>query len=130
MFRETPLNGLCVVWYEAEPKRDGLLALYSIHKTGIYLYTTTDRKPMYVGRAEDLEKRFQEHLSDNEPNKELLNFLRTQPARLYYAIEEDEDFRSGMELFLFNYLCPWFNDNTPSAKREISVNLPDGVTSL
>ena len=127
MFRETPINGLCVVWHETEPKQDGLLALYSIHKPGIYLYTTMDRKPMYVGRAEDLEKRFKEHLSDNEPNKELLNFLRTKPARLYYAIEEDEEFRSGMELFLFNYLTPLFNDNTPSAVEEIPVRLPEGI---
>lgn len=130
MFRETPINFLCVSWQETKVERDGLASLFPVHKPGIYLYTTMDRKPMYVGRAEDLEKRFQEHLSDNEPNKELLNFLRTQTARLYYAIEEDEDFRSGMELFLFNYLSPCFNDNTPSAKREISVNPPDGVSHI
>lgn len=118
-------------WQQTDALRQSVdSTLYPIRQAGVYLYTTIDKRPIYVGRAEDLEKRFNEHLSDNEPNKDLLNFLHTKPARLYYAIEEDEDFRSGIELFLFNYLCPLFNDQTPSATKEISVNLPDVVTGL
>ena len=118
-------------WQQTDPLRQSAASvLYPIHQAGVYLYTTIDKKPIYVGQAEDLEKRFNEHLSDNEPNKSLLNFLRTQPACLYYAVEENEDYKNGMELFLFNYLSPLFNNQTPSAKREISVNLPDRVTGL
>lgn len=115
-------------WQQTSVNRQSAVsALYPINESGVYLYTTIDNKPVYVGRAEDLEKRFKEHLSDNEPNKELLDFLRTKPAQLYYAIEENEQLREGIELFLFNYLSPRFNDNTPSAEKEIPANFPEGV---
>ena len=101
--------------------------LYPIHKAGIYLYTTLSGKPIYVGKAEDLEKRFSEHLSDNENNKELLQFLRTQPAVLYYLEVEREEDRQGIELYLFSQLQPQYNNITPSAQRIVAVDLPAEV---
>ena len=61
-----------VNWQETDVNRQSdISALYPINEPGVYLYTTMDNKPVYVGRAGNLEKRFKEHLSDNEPNKEL-----------------------------------------------------------
>ena len=118
-------------WQETEVSRQSISSvLFPIHEPGVYLYTTMDNNPIYVGRAEDLEKRFKEHLSDNEQNKQLLTFLRTYPARLYYAVEKQEGVRAGIELFLFNELSPRFNDMTPPSKEEIPVSFPDGIITL
>ena len=101
--------------------------VYPVHKAGVYLYTTFSGEPMYVGKASDLEDRFADHLSDQEANKELSKFLHTGTARLYYAEIAEEEKRAGIELYLFSLLKPRYNNNTPSAKYTIAVNLPEKV---
>ena len=127
MISKTPNNIQVVEWQETTAKHDTEKAFYPIHQPGVYLYTTMDRRPLYVGRAENLEDRFDEHLSDNESNKDLKYHIHNQPLRLYYAIIPEENFRAGIEKFLFYYLVPAFNKNTPDASQEIAVNLPEGV---
>lgn len=127
MYRETPINAICLDWQESTARSTFERACYPVHKAGVYLYTTINKYPLYVGRTEDLEKRFEEHLSDTEPNKDLWYHLNNQYTRLYYAELPEENLREGVELFLFNYLSPAFNKKTPDAIKEISVNLPDGV---
>ena len=79
-FSKTPNNIQVVEWQETTAKHDTEKAFYPIHQPGVYLYTTMDRRPLYVGRAENLEDRFDEHLSDNESNKDLKYYIH----KLYY----------------------------------------------
>ena len=109
-----------ITWEETKDALRSSFAskMYPVHKAGVYLYTTFSGEPMYVGKASDLEDRFADHLSDQEMNKELAKFLHTGTAKLYYA---------EVELYLFSLLKPRYNNNTPSAKHSIVVNLPEKV---
>ena len=118
-----------ITWEETEDALRSSFAskVYPVHKAGVYLYTTFSGEPMYVGKASDLEDRFADHLSKQEMNKELAKFLHTGTAKLYYAEVSEEEKRAGIELYLFSLLKPRYNNNTPSAKHSIVVNLPEKV---
>lgn len=89
---------------------------------GIYVVTDMNGKVYYVGQANDLQRRFCEHLCDSEPNTGLKNFIRRNMAKVFWVGFSNKDDRNGVELFLFNKLSPALNDAVPCGKVPIPVS--------
>ena len=88
---------------------------------GIYVVTNADRKICYVGQANDLQRRFCEHLYDSEPNLGLKRFIRQNTAMFYWTNVAKQEYRDGIELFIYNKVSPVLNDAVPCGKYPIDV---------
>ena len=89
---------------------------------GIYVITDMMGKIYYVGQANDLQRRFCEHLYDSEPNTGLKNFIRRNMAKFYWVEFSSKDDRNGVELFLFKKFSPTLNDAVPCGSVPIPVS--------
>lgn len=111
-------------WSSTYSNRD-LPFIGNINSGGVYVYLDTSlNKIIYVGKTEDLDRRLQEHWSDNEPNIKLKQYLHDYPTKVLYKKEDSDTRCSGMELYLYNYYKPVCNDRVPTASQEIAVSLP------
>ena len=70
----------------------------------------------YVGMAENLKHVYSEHLSDNEPNEKLKNFLKEKKAFFRYVTSDAEHTRKDLEKGLYFKHKHSFNtlDNPPA----------------
>lgn len=64
----------------------------------------------YVGRTDDLRRRFGEHLQDNEPNKELKKFLNEKKTYFRFIKTKDETISKDIEKGLYEKYNHTFND--------------------
>jgi excinuclease UvrABC nuclease subunit len=87
---------------------------YIPNQGGIYIILRDDGVPgrytnIYVGKADDLHRRFLEHLSSVEPNINLRNnLLSTNPFYFRYFISNSENERTRIESELLRdktWLC-------------------------
>lgn len=102
--------------------KSGLYILCSKLKNGKY-------KAFYVGQAINLKQRLIQHLSTNEENIELKEYLKNNYYFLvYYTEETNGNNRDQIEYSLYKKLNPKFNQITPPNKKEIiSINIPDNI---
>ncbi len=83
---------------------------------GVYVITDSFCNVKYIGQANDLKRRFVEHLSSNEPNTDLKRFLANNPGNLFHYCVINNQFERNIaerELY-FKYLPP-FNSQIPAA---------------
>ena len=75
----------------------------------------------YVGMAENLRQVYSEHLSDNEPNEKLKNFLKEKKAFFRYVTSDAEPTRKDLEKGLYFKHKHSFNtlDNPPQVQASI-----------
>ena len=84
---------------------------------GVYKVLRNDREPgkynrIYVGKAEDLRRRFLEHLSVSEPNKILSGNLYNHECYFRFMLLSREEDRTKMEQNLLAEFVPECNKNT------------------
>lgn len=75
----------------------------------------------YVGRAEDIKQRLNQHLS-NEENVCIKNYLDRKECSFRYAEITKEDIRKAAERQLYNYYEPFCNEQRPEGEMNISIN--------
>ena len=110
-------------WTATSSNRD--FVINSINSGGIYAYIDTfENKVIYVGRTDNLDRRLQEHWSDNEPNRMLRNYLHNYQTKVLYKKEDSQTKCAGMELYLYKRYQPVCNDRVPDATEEIAIPLP------
>jgi len=99
--------------------------------SGVYVISTKQKcdgkyEAKYVGQADDLRKRANEHWSDSEANEELKNHISKGDNMKYsYAKVSSSSDRDGLELYLYNFYNPIYNKNKPPGDKEIKCNLPN-----
>lgn len=117
-------------WSYADPRtQSGSLP----DNAGIYVISVCcnddEYRAVYVGKADDIKTRCQQHFSDNESNKELKEYInKNYPMKLSYALVSKENDRNGIENYLVSYYEPKFNTQQPQVVDKILVNLPNVKT--
>lgn len=76
----------------------------------------------YVGQARDIKKRLLEHLSPEEQNVSIKNYLAKGSAFRYTQITQ-EDIRSAIEKQAYRYYQPSCNQVEPAGREDIKGNL-------
>ncbi|MBI4647128.1 MAG: GIY-YIG nuclease family protein [Bacteroidia bacterium] len=76
----------------------------------------------YVGKAEDLKKRLNEHLNENQ-NVCIRNYISTKECYFRYAIITKDYVRAAAERQSYKYYQPTCNSNEPEGRDDIQVNL-------
>ncbi|MFA0784312.1 GIY-YIG nuclease family protein [Fervidibacter sacchari] len=82
-------------------------------KCGVYLLLRQNRgwRVLYVGRSNDLNRRLQEHLPNNEVNPCL---RRNRPTHFAYWVTRDEKEAYEAECWLYHDYSPLCNDSHPA----------------
>jgi len=94
------------------PKIWGVYEILAKNPDGKY-----ERK--YVGSADDLNKRYGEHLSPNEQNPKIRNGVRNNECAFDYFDIKDKSTRENVENWLYhNHNYPW-NDVEPSGNGNL-----------
>lgn len=101
-------------------------------EAGLYIISVRlkngNYKAVYIGQAKNLKERFQQHLSNNEQNINLKNYLNNNyNFKFSYTEENLQINRDQMELYLYNKLKPQFNEVTPPSKIEKEINIPENI---
>ena len=104
-------------------------------KAGIYILSTiqeVDQKyeVKYVGQADNLRLRAEEHWSKNESNKRLKDHLAEKYIMKFnYSLIESKEDREGMVLYLLKFFNPPFNTDfnkdSPPEKPVVKCTVPD-----
>lgn len=76
----------------------------------------------YVGQANDLRARINQHLSSNETNLCIRKMLTSYTCYVRYARIDRPSVRDGAELFLYHYFSPSCNLTEPTGPK-ISINI-------
>lgn len=94
---------------------------------GIYRlsYKSDDGKYyiFYVGQSENLKKRLLEHLSDEETNFCIGNYLGKKDCFFRYAKVTEEYIRSAAEKQMYKQYEPICNTIEPKGREDVRVNL-------
>jgi len=77
----------------------------------------------YVGQAEDLEQRLLDHISTNEPNDCIKEYVSKHISGFEYAKVGGQSDRDGVEKFLYDHYSPECNKQDPGG-TPIDVKLP------
>ncbi len=88
---------------------------------GVYVITEMDGKIRYVGQANDLQRRFCEHLYESEKNTALRNFVQQKEGKFFWIQVPDKEDRNGIELFIYREVSPILNDVAPCGKVAIPI---------
>ena len=94
---------------------------------GIYLISTLQDDDQYevkyVGQASDLRNRAKEHFSKEEKNKELKDHIAKKYVMKFTFSEVSSQLeRDGMELYLYQYFNPPYNEKAPPGKTVIKCS--------
>jgi len=94
--------------------------LYVPEVAGVYRlsYRSSDGKiyVFYVGKATNLKRRINQHLSPEENNLCIKKMLTNYSCFVRYARVENENIRDGAEAFLYSYYSPSCNIDEPLGK--------------
>jgi excinuclease UvrABC nuclease subunit len=97
---------------------------------GVYEYfvrlKNDGRKMIYVGEADDLRERSEQHVGENETNKCLKEKLEKKAWDFRYALVPLKADRQDAELVLYNKHKPECNINEPSGSgRNLQIELEE-----
>ena len=77
----------------------------------------------YVGQAEDIKKRLQEHISTEEQNICIKNYISSKNCYFRFAIVTKSYIRDAAEKQMFKHYEPSCNEREPEGSDEIRINL-------
>lgn len=77
----------------------------------------------YVGQSEDIKKRLLEHLSSNEKNVCIKNYLTTKKCFFRYAKVTKVYIRDAAEKQMYKQYEPSCNEKEPDGRDDVRVNL-------
>lgn len=77
----------------------------------------------YVGQANDIKKRLQEHINQTEMNVCIKNYVATKPCYFRYAKITQSFLRDATEKQTYKKYEPVCNLTEPSGRDDISINL-------
>lgn len=77
----------------------------------------------YVGQANNLQQRLLDHMSDDEPNECIRDYVSKYISGFEYAKVGKQGDRDGIEKFLYDHYKPECNKSDPGG-TPIEVNLP------
>lgn len=78
----------------------------------------------FVGSADNIGEKLTEHLSSNEKNEKLKNFLNQSGDFVFrYAIVEEKNIQQAIEKQMYKYYLPEYNLEEPESTLEIETNL-------
>lgn len=77
----------------------------------------------YVGQSEDIKKRLLEHLSSNEKNVCIKNYLTTKKCFFRYAKITKAYIRDAAERQMYKQYEPSCNEKEPDGRDDVKVNL-------
>ncbi len=77
----------------------------------------------YVGQAEDIKERLIQHLSANEMNECIKNYLKTEDCFFRYAKITRQSLRDATERKAYREYGPKCNYQEPSGELDVDVNL-------
>jgi len=77
----------------------------------------------YVGQSEDIKQRLLEHLSSNEKNVCIKNYVDTKKCSFRYAKITEKNIRDAAERQMYKHYAPTCNEVEPSGKVDVEVNL-------
>lgn len=97
------------------PTSGGVYALWVKYNSGQW-------KCFYVGRAENLETRLLDHLSDNEPDKCIKNNVGYICGFQWIEVTTQDE-RKNVEKYLFDQMTTECNDNDPGGTPR-KIDLP------
>jgi len=103
------------------PKEEGVYEIQG------YVANRNEYTRRYVGRTDDLQRRFGEHLLNNEPNEKLKKFLNEKKAYFRYTKTENESMSKDIENGLYDIYRHTCNDpeKPPAGSgncQKISIN--------
>ena len=99
-------------------------------KPGVYIISTRQQvdhayEVKYVGQADNLRARANEHWSKKELNKDLREHIAQDYAMKFnYSEVSDPEHRDGIELYMYNYYKPPFNTKPPPGETVVKCLLP------
>lgn len=100
---------------------------YVLKKPGNYMIMVKLKnenfRPIYVGKASNLEERLLEHLSYYEPNSCLKKHIKDHILVMRYCYVSSEIDRTNVEYTLYKNYSHECNQNIPEG-REISITKP------
>lgn len=96
-----------------------------VYKFALYNTQTEKYKPFYIGQADDIKVRTQQHTSSNETNTCIKAKFNSDSVYINYAAVSRQDDRDAVEVALFNYYVPECND--PKALPDVE---PADVSSF
>lgn len=118
---------MTVTWHFHTPYDEATVNRFAPTTGGVYLLwvqlQSEKWRCFYVGKAENLEERLLDHLSENEPNKCISDMVENYSCGFEYAQITSASDRSGVEKFLYNHYSPKCNKNDPGG-TPTPVNLP------
>lgn len=77
----------------------------------------------YVGKADDIKVRLQEHLSRSEQNVRIKNYIEVKKCFFRYAKATKDYIRSSAERQMYRQFEPPCNDKEPEGRDDVKVNL-------
>lgn len=77
----------------------------------------------YVGQSEDIRKRLLEHLSSNEQNVCIKNYLASKKCFFRYAKITKSYIRDAAERQMYKQYEPSCNEKEPEGRDDVKVNL-------
>lgn len=122
------MSDLKLAWKKCDPKTE---FEYVPEKAGVYIISTLQESDgkyevKYVGQASNLKNRAKCHWSSNEQNTKLKKHIEAgYVMKFSYAELSSQSDRNKVELFLFKYFDPRYNECTPPADSCLACNLPD-----
>ena len=99
-------------------------------KAGIYIISTRQEvdkayEVKYVGQAENLRTRANDHWSKKEPNQELREHIAEDYIMKFnYSEIDSKSDRDGMELYMHQIYDPPYNRKTPPGETVVKCTLP------
>ena len=97
------------------PQSGGVYEILAKNDEGKY-----NRK--YVGSADNLNKRYGEHLSSNEPNQKIKNGVKSLDCAFDYYVIDNKSTRENVENWLYHHhTYPWNECEPPGNGNQVEV---------
>lgn len=78
----------------------------------------------FVGSGENIKEKLLQHISGNEPNSKLNNFLKLGGDLVFrYAVIKDKSIQEAIEKQIYKTYLPEYNPEEPKSSLEIEANL-------
>jgi len=77
----------------------------------------------YIGKAEGIKERLLQHLSENEENVCIKNYLTTKKCFFRYATISKDYIRNAAEKLMYRHYQPVCNLKAPEGRDDIKLNL-------
>ncbi|MCK4592107.1 GIY-YIG nuclease family protein [Candidatus Parcubacteria bacterium] len=97
--------------------------LPGVYRLSYYKKEDENYYVFYIGQSKDIRKRFLEHLSENEENVCIKNFLTTKKCFFRYAKITKDYIRDAAECQMYKHYVPPCNSIEPEGRNDVRVNL-------